>query len=66
MLKKNFWKKKLDEFNKEEWEALCDRCGKCCLIKLEDEDNGDMFYTCLLYTSPSPRDLYRSRMPSSA
>ena len=21
---------------------------------------------CLLYTSPSPRDLYRSRMPSSA
>ena len=23
-------------------------------------------YVCLLYTSPSPRDLYRSRMPSSA
>ena len=23
-------------------------------------------YACLLYTSPSPRDLYRSRMPSSA
>ena len=23
-------------------------------------------YDCLLYTSPSPRDLYRSRMPSSA
>ena len=23
-------------------------------------------YICLLYTSPSPRDLYRSRMPSSA
>ena len=23
-------------------------------------------YNCLLYTSPSPRDLYRSRMPSSA
>ena len=23
-------------------------------------------YGCLLYTSPSPRDLYRSRMPSSA
>ena len=22
--------------------------------------------TCLSYTSPSPRDLYRSRMPSSA
>ena len=24
------------------------------------------FIICLLYTSPSPRDLYRSRMPSSA
>ena len=23
-------------------------------------------YTCLLYTSPSPRDRYGSRMPSSA
>ena len=29
-------------------------------IKIE---NG---YTCLLYTSPSPRDMRRSRMPSSA
>ena len=26
----------------------------------------DHFYTCLLYTSPSPRDLSTSRMPSSA
>ena len=24
------------------------------------------YYTCLLYTSPSPRDMRRSRMPSSA
>ena len=24
------------------------------------------FYICLLYTSPSPRDMRRSRMPSSA
>ena len=24
------------------------------------------FYGCLLYTSPSPRDMRRSRMPSSA
>ena len=26
----------------------------------------DVFYICLLYTSPSPRDRTRSRMPSSA
>ena len=29
-------------------------------------DNGDTFYSCLLYTSPSPRDRQKSRMPSSA
>ena len=26
----------------------------------------DIFKTCLLYTSPSPRDRQKSRMPSSA
>jgi len=26
----------------------------------------DLAHTCLLYTSPSPRDRTRSRMPSSA
>ena len=36
-----------------------------------DEDNErrkivDQLNTCLLYTSPSPRDRTRSRMPSSA
>ena len=25
-----------------------------------------VFFTCLLYTSPSPRDVEESRMPSSA
>ena len=25
-----------------------------------------LYYTCLLYTSPSPRDRQKSRMPSSA
>ena len=28
--------------------------------------NFDLFHACLLYTSPSPRDLSTSRMPSSA
>ena len=29
-------------------------------------DEIDLTYTCLLYTSPSPRDGLLSRMPSSA
>ena len=31
-----------------------------------DEDRFVFAYTCLLYTSPSPRDRQKSRMPSSA
>jgi uncharacterized cysteine cluster protein YcgN (CxxCxxCC family) len=46
MLKKEFWKKKtLEEMNEEEWEALCDNCAKCCLIKLQDEDDDQIYYT---------------------
>jgi len=41
-----FWKdKQLTELTPAEWEALCDGCAQCCIIKFEDEDTGRIYTT---------------------
>lgn len=45
-LRDTFWERiPLAKMTKEEWEALCDGCGRCCLNKLEDPDTHEIAYT---------------------
>jgi len=54
-----FWETKpLAEMTAQEWESLCDGCGKCCMSKLIDEDTDEILYTtvaCRLFDAASCR-----------
>lgn len=43
---REFWKTTpLEEMSREEWESLCDGCGRCCMRKILFEDTDELVYT---------------------
>ncbi len=60
-----FWEQPLETLDRAQWEALCDGCGKCCLVKAEDEDDGQIYLTniaCKLLDTETARCTnYRQR-----
>ena len=45
-MKNKFWKtKSLFEMTHNEWESVCDGCGKCCLQQLQDEQTEQLVFT---------------------
>ena len=59
MRRPRFWETvALANMAPDEWEAICDGCAKCCLVKLEDEDDGTVYFTdvhCFLLEAGSCR-----------
>lgn len=46
--RERFWERfALEALTRDEWEALCDGCGRCCLLKLQDEEDGTVYFTDL-------------------
>jgi uncharacterized cysteine cluster protein YcgN (CxxCxxCC family) len=41
-----FWEEKtLSEMSTDEWDRLCDGCARCCVLKEQDENTGEVTYT---------------------
>ena len=40
-----FWEKPLQSLSNDEWERLCDGCGQCCLVKLQDDETEEIYAT---------------------
>lgn len=40
----------MQEMTAEEWESLCDGCGKCCMAKLIDDDTDEIVFTTVACT----------------
>jgi hypothetical protein len=46
---KPFWQEKtFVEMDQGEWESLCDGCARCCMIKLQDDETEEVFYTSIV------------------
>lgn len=63
----NFWEKKtLSQMSQNEWESLCDGCGKCCLNKIIDDETEELHFTnvaChLLHTKTCQCRKYEKRL----
>ena len=41
-MRDRFWELPIEKLDQQEWEALCDGCGRCCLHKIEDDDTGEI------------------------